>query len=684
MDPQTAQHPVYRSIRLFPDQEEIRLLHLLPGGWLDPIKCQLTIGRLSDRPVYYGLSYVWGDSIDRPIISINNEPFPVTKNLFSALRRIRAHYPAETTVLWVDAICIDQSNTTERSNQVAMMGKIYSCCREVLMWLGELDPKYKRNTLVEKLAKLKLPGLTRNPKCYRFTGEDSDFDEKWDRYLGDFKMKRQSGSGQISFADAHLPNTESIEILLHIAWAFRLLMANYHFTQLPPYHTDKFKQAKYATDLHAATLFIRSNKYFKRLWTVQETVLAPSASALFGPIRASTVIFAHAVRNLRAHQTRPCCDITLGRVYDRREFFRSAGHKFAALGMLKGLVKSQNMGIFDICIRYQKRISSEDIDRVYALLSLVADWGGRQPIQPDYRIAVAEVYIAVCKDTFVHKKSRMPLICCTQKPSLTGIPSWVTDWSSMRSQKVQECWIAQIENYKAGGPVVGAFVLTDDNILKIPALKFDDIVLVGDVMCYSDATETKELFEDWQKLAGLELEPDRPYPGGSTWRDAWWRTICGDRCRDGALSKRLTDEDVLACSDYFTKKGHPTALKTSVSETGDKRQEQDKDAAKRTWRVDEIAEYTTDNRRLFVTNNGYLGLGREDVQMEDEIFLFPGARTPCVLRRTGNQFTHHRGDVSKPMEQGYMSLSGCFVQGIMYGEAATKEAMSKYEWVCIE
>jgi hypothetical protein len=39
----------------------------------------------------------------------------------------------------VDAVCIDQSNITERTSQVRMMQTIYSNAARVLVWLGEAE-----------------------------------------------------------------------------------------------------------------------------------------------------------------------------------------------------------------------------------------------------------------------------------------------------------------------------------------------------------------------------------------------------------------------------------------------------------------------------------------------------------------------------------------------------------------
>lgn len=58
----------------------------------------------------------------------------VTPNLSAALDRLRLD--TETRMLWVDALCINQVDNTERSQQVAQMGKIYSDARETIAWLG--------------------------------------------------------------------------------------------------------------------------------------------------------------------------------------------------------------------------------------------------------------------------------------------------------------------------------------------------------------------------------------------------------------------------------------------------------------------------------------------------------------------------------------------------------------------
>jgi hypothetical protein len=42
-------------------------------------------------------------------------------------------------VLWIDAICIDQSSQSEKGEQVAFMSTIYSTAKQNLVYLGEDD-----------------------------------------------------------------------------------------------------------------------------------------------------------------------------------------------------------------------------------------------------------------------------------------------------------------------------------------------------------------------------------------------------------------------------------------------------------------------------------------------------------------------------------------------------------------
>lgn len=61
-------------------------------------------------------------------------------NLDCALRHIRIHAPKGLWI-WIDALCINQDDITERNHQVALMAGIYSPAGQVVIWLGPKCPK---------------------------------------------------------------------------------------------------------------------------------------------------------------------------------------------------------------------------------------------------------------------------------------------------------------------------------------------------------------------------------------------------------------------------------------------------------------------------------------------------------------------------------------------------------------
>lgn len=89
---------------------------------------------------YSCLSYVWGTGPTNRSILINGAFFYVKQNLYDFLERARHRFTH--MLIWIDAICINQNDISERNTQVQRMAAIYSGCRQVLVWLGlapELD-----------------------------------------------------------------------------------------------------------------------------------------------------------------------------------------------------------------------------------------------------------------------------------------------------------------------------------------------------------------------------------------------------------------------------------------------------------------------------------------------------------------------------------------------------------------
>ncbi|KAH8171902.1 heterokaryon incompatibility protein (HET) domain-containing protein [Sarocladium implicatum] len=119
--------------------KSIRALRVAKGAWFNDIHCELfeTLLAKAEGCPYVALSYTWGGTQQKgwhnPMF-INGCHVQVTQNLHDALRHIRSQH--RDVILWIDALCINQDDHQEKSQQVAMMGDIYRAAEEVIVWLG--------------------------------------------------------------------------------------------------------------------------------------------------------------------------------------------------------------------------------------------------------------------------------------------------------------------------------------------------------------------------------------------------------------------------------------------------------------------------------------------------------------------------------------------------------------------
>jgi hypothetical protein len=122
------------------DEVRLLLLHATKATRpADEIHCSLVVCRrdhVFDK--YYALSYTWGDSNCHHTITVNGvKGVPVTHNLFAVLKRLRDLDTFQTRTSWVDALCIYQAESVERSLQVQRMREVYHSADRVVIWLGD-------------------------------------------------------------------------------------------------------------------------------------------------------------------------------------------------------------------------------------------------------------------------------------------------------------------------------------------------------------------------------------------------------------------------------------------------------------------------------------------------------------------------------------------------------------------
>lgn len=129
----------YEPLPKIPGLKSIRLATIQPGVRDDDVLIDLHIETFTENtpPRYEALSYVWGPT-EPPESVVVKSPgkatLRVTTNLRTALQHLR--YPDQGRVMWVDALCINQSDDVEKGAEVAVMGEIFACAAHVVVWLG--------------------------------------------------------------------------------------------------------------------------------------------------------------------------------------------------------------------------------------------------------------------------------------------------------------------------------------------------------------------------------------------------------------------------------------------------------------------------------------------------------------------------------------------------------------------
>ncbi|KAK4634879.1 Heterokaryon incompatibility protein 6, OR allele [Fulvia fulva] len=127
-----------------PEAGHIPILVLRPSEDIgSPVECDMEAVPLSrEKSDYVALSYSWGMDADGDTslnrsITICGKPKAVTQNLFECLRRTR--HGVGLLRIWIDAICINQTDDDEKTRQVANIAEVYANAERTIVWLDEHD-----------------------------------------------------------------------------------------------------------------------------------------------------------------------------------------------------------------------------------------------------------------------------------------------------------------------------------------------------------------------------------------------------------------------------------------------------------------------------------------------------------------------------------------------------------------
>lgn len=120
---------------------EIRLLRIHAATMDDDdhrVQIDLQKFTLEESPSYVALSYAWGKARHTNKVRVNGRETTVRRNLHDFLLTASQDesLSGEVDWLWIDQLCIDQSNVRERGHQVARMSQIFTQAKKVIIWLG--------------------------------------------------------------------------------------------------------------------------------------------------------------------------------------------------------------------------------------------------------------------------------------------------------------------------------------------------------------------------------------------------------------------------------------------------------------------------------------------------------------------------------------------------------------------
>lgn len=367
------------------------MLHIYPGSDTSIISCELSsydVQKVDAEKCGFGkqisytaLSYTWGDPTPICHVSINKRTLKIGANLFAALLQLRD--PEKVKTVWADAICIDQSNLEERSQQVSLMALIYQNASLVVVWLGEWS---KNSRLAFECLKKSLE--------YKFDIEAIESSSEEFKAIENLFER---------------PWWERIWVLQEVCFAFNVEFwcgsdsmsweALYKGMLNVP---NRFMSRKVGMDLDG------SGGRDKPVYTLKGTPERQFHDTYF-PMRKP---------NDKLRQMSAKVD-ELAMWKERREC--------KALGMYG---RHGGSSLDAVLQHYASRAASDPRDKVYALLSFTDPADSDFKIVPNYTLSVREVYLSTVREWILKKHTLDIITTRPSAPKNIDLPSWTPDWTA--------------------------------------------------------------------------------------------------------------------------------------------------------------------------------------------------------------------------------------------------------------
>ncbi|KAL1592706.1 hypothetical protein SLS60_011122 [Paraconiothyrium brasiliense] len=623
----------YSKIPIDSTTGEIRLLDLYPVAQTEQhpssspplVRCALRRARLHDKPHFHALSYVWGNEKDRRLINLIADgedaaaiDVSVTANLHSALSHLQP--AAEKLTLWVDAVCIDQTNVPEKNLQVQMMKHIYEGAARVVVWLG--------------------PEADGSSDAFRIL-----------RKLGEGRHAEDA----LAYRDAHRSMAQPPEAYVRFRKFCRDEAAG-----LPLGFNMRA--------IHKLTL----RPWWQRIWVVQELALARDAVFVCGgesltgrALQAASMALSFVVMEF-ASIGEPSQEDYISKS-EKLYMYANIVNNIPdpAMGRMLGLRRRYQLEttmaretLLDLLFRTTVVSSSPDNfkatmarDRIYGLLGMAADAESLQ-IVPDYRKSTTteKVFTDVAYSLLKNGFSDIFSLCQHPK-TLSDLPSWVPDWTS------------QIRTPPSGRAPKLKYHTAGKSTLSV-SLAASNTLLVRGVHLTIHALGTPWLpsLENYQ----FEWEALTSYLSSITHlcavSDSLDNEIYTHPQHRAEAHWRIPTADLLIASDF-----DPEPVRAKDGTSLHAAYEEVLSYLER-WRTEgEVPEGVSRymrvmgglfDRRAFVTTRGFVGLGPSCAEVGDAVWVVLGVSVPFVMREVGG---------------GWKMLGEAYVHGVMDGEVLEGE-----------
>lgn len=417
------------------------------------------------------------------------------------------------------------------------------------------------------------------------------------------------------------------------------------------------------------------NPWFKRIWTLQECLLAPSNTIYLGAVSFPFEAIYQAARIMDEHLTWSCCE----HLTDMIPYVRSVLKSTMLLNLSRNTIQQgQQTDLFHLRTGFLGRHATLDVDHLYGILGLAREM---YSIVPDYTQSTEAVYIfasqkflqsAAPHDTFwifiyTNAKNRYPTL-----------PSWVIDWTCFElddAKNSRQNWagmIAKFEHSRARSNVSPPPTFSGTT-MYIRGSRIDTISSVGAAMSVPASLENidavmfmLEVLDSWRAIILSADQADSAYTVPSfypavtyDWATAWVRLLSwGHSIQPGRGTNLLTDEEI----ETVRQDARRDPLGWLLLDHGELDAEEEGDGMENQQLYSQVKLTTILNiseKKFVLTGEGYAGFANMDVKEGDEVWRVEGCNSPLVLRP--DDFGDEEGS------QGYRIVSPCYMEGFMSG-----------------